>query len=136
MRRKRGISELMEGKVNHKYQFSLLTVEMPAYIPPALKRKLAGMKDEKPKRQTRKQTRFASNTTGNNSRNLSFAPVSKLISDTATSVYKVFSSQLATRRIRRKPKTRVLKTGKKGALRASSASPLRKRQTKKRPASV
>jgi hypothetical protein len=109
---------------------------MPAYIPPHLRKKLAGAKEAKPKRQTKKQTRFASNTTGDNTRNLSFAPVSKLISDTATSIYKVFSSQLATRKIRRKPKTKVLKTGKKEVLRASSASPITKRQTKKRPASV
>ncbi len=109
---------------------------MPAYIPPHLRKKLAGIKENKPKRQTKKQTRFASNTTGENSRNLSFAPVSKLFTDTATSIYKLFSSQLATRKIRRKPKTKVLKTGKKGVLRASSASPLTKKQPKKRPASV
>ena len=109
---------------------------MPAYIPPHLRKKLAGQTETKPKKQTKKQTRFPSNTTGENSRNLSFAPVSKLFTDTATSIYKVFSSQLATRKIRRKPKTKVLKTGKKGVLRASSASPLTKKQPKKRPASV
>lgn len=110
---------------------------MPAYIPPALKRKLAGMKEAKPKRQTKKQTRFASNTTGNNSRNLSFAPVSKLVSNSATSVYKVFSSALSTRKLRRNPLKKILKTGKKTILRAFSASPIRGKTIKhKRPASV
>ena len=107
---------------------------MPAYIPPHLRKKVV----EKPKkRQTKKQFRFASNTTGDNSRNVSFAPVSKLFSDVTSSVYKVFSSALQTRKLRRKPVKKLLKTGKKEALRAHSLSPqTKKTMKKKRPASV
>jgi hypothetical protein len=106
---------------------------MPAYIPPHLRKKLV----EKPKkRQTKKQLRFPSNTTGDNSRNVSFAPVSKLFSETVSSVYKVFSSALQTRKLRRKPLTKVLKSGKKEALRPQSASPPKKTMKQKRPASV
>jgi hypothetical protein len=106
---------------------------MPAYIPPHLRKKLV----EKPKkRQTKKQLRFPSNTTGDNTRNVSFAPVSKLFSELTTSVYKVFSSALQTRKLRRKPLTKVLKSGKKEALRPQSASPRTKTMKKKRPASV
>ena len=106
---------------------------MPAYIPPHLRKKLA----TKPKsRQTQKQLRFPSNTTGDNSRNVSFAPVSKLFSEMTTSVYKVFSSAFQTRKLRRKPLKKVLKTGKKEALRAHSASPIKKTLKQKRPASV
>lgn len=106
---------------------------MPAYIPPHLRKKL----NEKPKkRQTKKQLRFASNTTGDNTRNVSFAPVSKLFSEVTSSVYKVFSSALQTRKLRRKPVKKLLKTGKKEALRAHSASPLKKTMKKKRPLSV
>jgi hypothetical protein len=106
---------------------------MPAYIPPHLRKKVV----EKPKkRQTKKQIRFPSNTTGDNSRNVSFAPVSKLFSDTISSVYKAFSSALQTRKLRRKPLKKVLKSGKKEALRPQSASPLKKTMKQKRPASV
>lgn len=106
---------------------------MPAYIPPHMRKKMA-----KPKRITHKQTRFASNTTGDNTRNVSFAPVSKLFTETASTIYKVFSSALQTRKLRKKPLKKVLKSGKKEALRPQSASPLKKNKTlkKKRPASV
>lgn len=105
---------------------------MPAYVPPHLRKKMA-----KPKRLTKKQLRFASNTTGDNTRNVTFAPVSKLFSEAATSVYKVFSSAFQTRKLRRKPLKKVLKTGSKAALRAQSASPpKRKTMKQKRPASV
>ena len=105
---------------------------MPAYIPPHLRKKIA-----KPKRITHKQLRFASNTTGDNSRNVSFARVSKLISNTVTSVYKVFSSAMQTRKLRRKPVKKVLKSGTKALLRRHSSSPpKRKTMKQKRPASV
>lgn len=108
---------------------------MPAYIPPHLRKKLA---TEKPKkRTTKKQLRFPSNTTGENSRNVSFAPVSKLFTETASTIYKVFSSALQTRKLRKKPLKKVLKSGKKEALRPQSASPAKKKTIKqKRPASV
>lgn len=106
---------------------------MPAYIPPHLRKKAA---PQAKKRQTKKQLRFPSNTTGDNSRNVSFAPVSKLFSSAAATVYKVFSSALQTRKVRGKPLKKVLKTGKKEALRAQSASPLKKTMKQKRPASV
>ncbi len=110
---------------------------MPAYIPPHLRKKLAGQTEKPKKRQTKKQLRFPSNTTGENSRNVSFAPVSKLFSEAASSVYKVFSSALATRKLRKKPVKKVLKSGKKEALRPQSASPAKKKTMKqKRPASV
>ena len=103
---------------------------MPAYIPPHLRKKMA-----KPKRITSKQLRFASNTTGDNTRNVSFAPVSKLFSNAATSIYRVFSTQ--TRKLRRKPIKKILKSGTKAALRPRSASPPKsKAVTQKRPASV
>jgi hypothetical protein len=106
---------------------------MPAYIPPHLRKKLA----EKPtKRKTKKQLRFPSNTTGESSRNVSFAPVSKLFSEVTSSVYKVFSSALQTRKLRRKPVKKLLKSGKKEALRAHSLSPQQKTMKKKRPLSV
>lgn len=102
---------------------------MPAYIPPHLRKK-GVEKTKQPK--TKKQLRFPSNTTGESSRNVSFAPLSKLFSG----VYKVFSSALQTRKLRRKPLSKVLKTGKKGALRAQSLSPPKKTMKQKRPASV
>ncbi len=110
---------------------------MPAYIPPHLRKKLAGQTEKPKKRQTVKKLRFPSNTTGDNTRNVSFAPVSRLFSNAASTVYKAFSTALQTRKLRRKPVKKVLKTGKKEVLRPQSASPLKKKTLKqKRPASV
>lgn len=107
---------------------------MPAYIPPHLRKK--GPTKLK-KSLTKKQVRFPSNTTGESSRNVSFGPVSKLFSDIGSSVYRVFSSSFETRKLRKKSLTKVLKTGKQGVLRRSSASPLMKQSIKKKgPASA
>ena len=110
---------------------------MPAYIPPALRRKLAGQTAPKATRKLKeKKLRFPSNATAENSLDVSFAPVSKLFSDTASSVYKIFHSSLATRKLRSKPLKKVLKTGAKTTLRPSSASPMKMKRTKKRPTSL
>jgi hypothetical protein len=110
---------------------------MPAYIPPALRRKLAGQAQPQRTRRTReKKLRFPSNATAENSLDVSFAPVSKLFSNTASSIYKVFSSSFATRKVRKTPLKKVLKTGARTTLRPASASPMKKKTMKKRPASI
>ena len=110
---------------------------MPAYIPPALRRKLAGQTAPKATRKVKeKKLRFPSNATAENSLNVSFAPVSKLFSDTASSVYKIFHSSLATRKLRSKPLKKVLKTGAKTPIRPTSAPHIIKKTIKKRPTSL